>query len=120
MSTQQTIDLAIQHHRAGELGQAEAMYRRVLEVQPDQADALHIAPLNNLGNILLSQGRFAEAIDCYRRAVVINPEIARSHFNLANALGRFGRVDGAIESYRAAIGIDPRMAIAHYNLGVLL
>ena len=38
---QVAIDLAIQHHTAGELAKAESIYQQILEVDPDQPVALH-------------------------------------------------------------------------------
>ena len=43
--TRETMDAAVQdaivHHQAGRLAEAEAIYRRVLEVEPRHADARH-------------------------------------------------------------------------------
>ncbi len=49
-------NLALVHYRGGELGAAEALCRRTLLAEPDRT-ATHIL----LGEILLAQGRYAEA-----------------------------------------------------------
>jgi len=47
LTPQQAFELAVQHHRAGRLAEAEALYRRLLAAEPNSADALQrhgIAP----------------------------------------------------------------------------
>ena len=43
MSAEESLKIAMQHHQAGRLAEAEAMYRQVLSENPDYAPALHIA-----------------------------------------------------------------------------
>ena len=50
------IDQALAHHQAGRLLQAEAIYRRILKAQPDDADALHL-----LGVVAHQRGEHEEA-----------------------------------------------------------
>ena len=41
MDIQSTYRTALQHHQQGQLAQAEALYRKVLEASPQHANALH-------------------------------------------------------------------------------
>src|SRR5512146_3071008 len=41
----QTIDIALKHHQAGRLTEADAAYREVLAADPDHVDALHLSGL---------------------------------------------------------------------------
>ena len=41
----EALSMAVQHHQAGRLQAAEQIYRQVLQVQPDQADAWHLLGL---------------------------------------------------------------------------
>ncbi len=41
----QSLDLALRHHQAGELGKAEEIYCQVLSEFPQQVDALHLLGL---------------------------------------------------------------------------
>ncbi|MGH6968315.1 MAG: tetratricopeptide repeat protein, partial [Stellaceae bacterium] len=59
------------------------------------------------------------AIDCFRRAIAIEPNLAVAHFNLGNAL--LAQSDAAaIDAYRRAIEHKPDLADAHMNLGIVL
>jgi protein O-GlcNAc transferase len=102
----------VQHHQAGRLAEAEACYRRVLEAQPNHAEA-H----SNLGVALQQQRKLDEAIAAYRQAIGIKPDYAEAHSNLGVALRDQGKLDEAIAAYRQAIGIKPDYAEAHSNLG---
>jgi tetratricopeptide (TPR) repeat protein len=75
---------------------------------------------NNLGYDLAHQGRPAEAIAHYQKALKINPDFAEAHNNLGTALLNQGRLEEASEHYHQALDKDPAFAEAHNNLGVLL
>lgn len=91
---------------------AEAQFRRALELKPDLAEA-H----NNLGSQLLAHGKPAEATEHFRIAVRLTPQDPDAHSNLANGLLYENDTAGAIEQYRAAIRLQPDNFIAHNNLG---
>ena len=149
VTVQQAFDLALQHHQAGRLAEAEAVYRQILALQPNHAEALHhlgilahqlgrnelaiewirqavaLNPGNpaahgNLGEALRALGRLDEAVAAYRCALGINPRIAEIFNNLGNALKGQGRGDEAVAAYRQAIGLQPLFANAHSNLGSVL
>lgn len=111
----QELNAAIERHGAGDLDQAEAAYRRILEVNPDHPVALHL-----LGVIALQVGRPAVAIDLIGKALTRLPSYADAHFNLGNALLATDRAEEAAASYRKAIEYRPDHASAHYNLGTVL
>ena len=91
--------------------EAEASFRRALEIKPDYAEA-H----SNLGVTLREQGRLTEAEASYRRALEIKPDYAEAHSNLGNILLEQGRPTEAEASYRRALKIKPDYAEAHSNL----
>ncbi len=39
---QETLTIAVQHHRAGHLQLAEQLYRQILEVEPSEPRAWHL------------------------------------------------------------------------------
>ena len=103
---------AIQHHRAGRLHEAEALYRSILDAQPSHHDALHC-----LGIVLHQLGDDESAVDLIGKAVAVKPDGAEAHSNLGNALRELGRLDEAVAAHRQAIAVKPKYAMAHFNLG---
>jgi tetratricopeptide (TPR) repeat protein len=53
--------------------------------------------------ILYGFGRYTEAIECYDKALAINPKQDNALFNKGNALDRLEKYDEAIECYDKAI-----------------
>jgi tetratricopeptide (TPR) repeat protein len=148
LTIQQAFDLALQHHRAGHLQEAEKLYRQILVHQPNHAEATHllgmiahqvgqkdiaenlirqaiaIRPDNfgayiNLGIILAGKGELDAAIVAYRQAIAVNPNLPEGHSNLGIALNIKGQVDEAIAAHRRAIGLRPGYSEAR-NLGFAL
>jgi tetratricopeptide (TPR) repeat protein len=65
-------------------------------------------------------GRFSEAADAYRQAMVVGGPSAVASFNLANCLYALGQKERAAERYSQAAELDASFAEAWNNLGVLL
>ncbi len=57
---------------------------------------------NNLGALLLDQGKFDEAATCYQQALAIQPDYAVAHNNLGGVLLDQGQIDEAAAHYRQA------------------
>jgi protein O-GlcNAc transferase len=77
-------------------------------------------PYNNLALILASQGKLAEAISLYKKAVTINRDLWLTQTNLADTLLNQGQLDEAIAHYREAIRSNPEFVRAYYNLSYAL
>ncbi|MCC7367977.1 MAG: tetratricopeptide repeat protein [Chloroflexi bacterium] len=105
----------VQHHQASRLADAEAAYRQVLQLQPNQPDALHL-----LGVLAHQAGRHAVAVELIGQAIAGNRRVASYHGNLGVALQALGRVDEAATSLRKSVELDPTSVDGHYNLGVAL
>jgi protein O-GlcNAc transferase len=108
------LEQALVHHRAGRVAQAEAIYRRVLGEDPDNADALHL-----LGS-LIQETDPPQALGFLRRAVEIDPAAAHFHCNLGALLGRMGREEEAVACLREALRLKPQYLEAFSNLGAAL
>ena len=91
---QQSLDLAVQHHTAGRLPEAESIYQQILQADPNQPAALHL-----LGVIAHQVGKHDVAVDLIMKALAIKPDLAEAHNNLGNALQELGKLDEAITSY---------------------
>lgn len=75
---------------------------------------------NNLGKVLLQEGRTAQAQAQFMAAVALQPDSPEAHANLGNALGAQGREEEARAQYAAALAIDPAFEGARYDLGLSL
>jgi tetratricopeptide (TPR) repeat protein len=106
------FNLAVRHHQGGDLARAEALYRQILQSDPN-----HVSVLNNLAALLLTRGQVDDSIACLRQALRVQPDYAMGHVNLGNALKDRGQWSEAVQSYRQAARINARMPEAHYNLG---
>jgi tetratricopeptide (TPR) repeat protein len=69
---------------------------------------------------LAEQKRYADAIPEWRKAIELNAEEARPHFQLGLALGELGQVDEEIAEYRKAMRIEPSSAPTYTNLAIAL
>jgi len=112
---QHAIALAVQHHSAGRLSEAEKLYQQVLQADPNQPDALHL-----LGVIAYQTNRHEIAVDFIRKALANRPDFADAHYNLGNALMGLGNLDDAAASFQRAVAINPNSPAAHSNLGLAL
>jgi protein O-GlcNAc transferase len=149
INIKQSFDLAVQHHQAGRLQEAQTLYRQILAQQPTHAGAMHLLGVIaqqsgrpdiaidlirqaiarfpnfpdafvNLGNILKSTGQFDQAIAAYRQAIALRPNCAEDHEHLANALHEAGRLDESIASHHHAIALNPNSSGPYSNLGNVL
>ena len=112
MDRQRTFELAVAHHRAGRLAGAQALYRQILQVNPDDAEALQM-----LGLAAHQTGKSQEAVELVARAIAINPHAAEYRCHLGILLGTQKRWNEAIASFREAIRLNPALGEAHHNLG---
>lgn len=101
--------------RCGRLAEAEASYRRALEINPEFAEA-H----GNLADLQLEHGLTEEAAASCHRALGIRPGFAAAHRTLAKALVRGREYEAAIDSCGRALAAEPDHAEAHNTLGSAL
>ncbi|MDX2089666.1 MAG: tetratricopeptide repeat protein [Kofleriaceae bacterium] len=59
------------------------------------------------------------AIDAYRRALRLRPEMTEGWINLGRLFAESGDPQAAHDCFRSALDLDPADATAYYNLGVL-
>jgi Flp pilus assembly protein TadD len=139
------LHTATEHHRAGRLPQAEAIYRQILALNPKDPDALHLLgvlatqvghvegiPLlrsaiaqrpqfpeaySHLGSALHLRGELKEAITCYRTAIALLPDSPETWRNLGDALTLAGEPEEAARCCRHAIELQRGVPQSHNNLG---
>jgi len=93
---------AVKLHQAGDLPQAERIYRDVLRIDPRQGDALNL-----LGLIANQVGKPEEAIALVSQAVAAFPHEPEFHNTLATAYKGVGDVDSAVRHYREVMRLKP-------------
>ena len=114
-SIKQELNQGIGHQKAGRLNEAEIIFRRVLDADPNQADALNLSGVN-----AALRGENQRAVELIGRAIVIDPMVAAYHLNMGNVLYSLGRLDDASASFLSALQIKPDYAEAHNNLGLIM
>lgn len=146
LSLEQALQLAIHLHQTNYFEAAEELYRKILEIAPENPTLLHFFGLlrhqrgfseegselieaalalepdyidahNNLGNIYLQGGQAELAEACFRRVLELHPEFVTVYGNLGIALKDLGRYQEAIEFLLKAIDLEPRVAYHYQNLG---
>lgn len=136
---------ALTHHRAGNLAQAEQLYRQLLTADPHHPDAWHLlgviehqsgrhetglehigwaislrqdaAFYGNQGVILAALGRLPEAETSYRQALELQPDFVDTFNNLGECLRHQGRAAEAIAAYQQALRLAPNRFEFYSNLG---
>jgi tetratricopeptide (TPR) repeat protein len=143
------LHLALACHQQGRLPEAEALYRRVLQLEPTQADALRLigilfhqrgelelarhfleqalqAPTASadsyhaLGLALEDLGRPDAAIAAYEKALQLRPDHPPSLLQFAMACEKEDRLADAESCLRRLVAIDPNSALAHLKLATAL
>ena len=149
MDTEPKLQEGIALHQNGQLQPAELIYQQILQVNPQNAEVLHLLGtiahqvekydlainlinqaieidpnrssfFNNLGLTLQKRERFKEAIQAYKQAIELNSESAESYYNLGLLLQEQNRSSEAIQAYQDAIEINPNYSKAYNNLGSIL
>ncbi|MGD0461137.1 MAG: tetratricopeptide repeat protein [Tepidisphaeraceae bacterium] len=113
--SEQALQSAMRLHQAGQLDQAEALYREILTREPRHADSLHL-----LGMILIQRGQHGAAIELIRQAIALKPSVAAYYANLGWALTQSGQVTEAATCLRKVVALQPSNAAAFDHLGRLL
>ncbi len=94
---------------------AIAIYKTMLEVQPDYGQAW-----SNLGVAYRETMKPDEALSCFQKAVKFAPEMAEAWNNLGVAQDEFNMIENSSTSYKKAIELRPEYVSAHFNLGMTL
>jgi tetratricopeptide (TPR) repeat protein len=114
MITNGTVDKARELLARGQLAEAEALYREVLQSQPDAFWAIE-----GLAVLCFRQGHVDEAATLFSRGAAINPHSALMHANLGEALRVLGRIDQSLHHLRQAAALNPSLAQVANSLGLI-
>ncbi|HEY3918345.1 MAG TPA: tetratricopeptide repeat protein [Stellaceae bacterium] len=105
---------ALRHHQAGQLAEAERLYRHILTRDSRHADSLHL-----LGVLAYQRGQHQAAIELIGQAIELNDAVPFFHNNRGLALSALGQADTARAHYERALALKPDYVEALSNLGNL-
>jgi predicted O-linked N-acetylglucosamine transferase (SPINDLY family) len=108
----EALAIAFDHLRAGRMELAETIASRVLDADPNHAEALHLA-----GLIALQRGVPDKAVELLGRAAAIAPDNADCLHNLGVAWASSGRMVDAVAAFRRVIDLADDYPGVHTNLG---
>ncbi len=96
------------------MADAIAAYRRALEVQPDNEQALAA-----LAEIYRAQGRADAAIEGYRTVLRLDPRSPQIWYQLATLYLDLGRTKESEQTFEQALKHNPKMGAAYNSLAAL-
>jgi aspartate beta-hydroxylase len=99
----------------GDLAAAERAFSRLLEIQPDNAEALQFLATRELG-----RGNAPRAIELLRAAQRTLPQDGAILHRLGEAQILVGDLDAAADSLRQGLAVAPGMFVARLRLGSVL
>ena len=142
------LEKAIDLHQKNEFEQAQNLYEKIIEQEPNNFEATHLfaclnmqlknfdyafklisksininplhhAPHNNLGVIFKELKEYEKAIKAFTKAIDLNSNYAEAYNNLAISLKDIKLYEEAIKNFNKAIELKANYAEAYNNLGVL-
>lgn len=110
-----TLHVALEHHDRRELQEASALYREILNIDPDHADSLFL-----LGMIAAADGDRQTAVELLRAAARNRPKAAHMHLALADALLKANRRSAALQCYWRVLALEPENPLRYVQVGDVL
>lgn len=103
------------HATRADVEEAQRLYRKILEHDPRDADALYF-----LGLIASNDGREMEAADLFRQAIDVRPDDPAFWYALGMALHDLRRVSEAVDAFRSGLALQPENTTVRNNLAAAL
>ena len=85
LTIKEAIEKAVSAHKAGQLQDAEKLYKAILQAQPKHPDANH-----NLGVLTVNSGEVSKALPFFKTALESNPKVAQFWISCIGALIKIG------------------------------
>lgn len=101
-------------HDAGQLDEAERIYRQILETAPDQPDVLNL-----LGLIAQDKGAHVEACELFSKAVFFKKDNPAFFYNLAFSLKADGKFYEALDNFQKVLMLKPDVKEAYNEMGLI-
>lgn len=114
LTTDERLKEADDHLKNGRLDLAEIIYQDVLKLQQAPAGA-HV----NLGLIYARRANYTLAIECFGKAIAVNPEYVEAYVNLGVASRMVDDLDSAKAAFQAALQYKSDYSEAYNGLGTI-
>lgn len=111
---QSMLSEAIHFHKDNKIDEAKAIYNKILNIQKNHPDALHL-----LGVIELQNNNHLLAINLFNEAILQNPLNSGFYNNLGTAFKKNKDLKLALFNYNKAIEIKSDYAEAYNNRGLI-
>ena len=139
------LEYALGFHKAGRFQEAKTLYKEVLILEPQNSDALHLLGLIcleeksfetaveyiqqaikieprvnfyiSLAKVYQAKNQVEEVINCYKKALELNPEQFELYDILGNIYYNQNNYDEAEKYFKKALELKPDSAGTYYNLG---
>lgn len=105
--------LAFAYGKVGKIQMEEAALRKALALDP-ASRRVHY----NLGNVLMAQKRYDEAISEYQKEIQSKSNNSLVHLNLGRVFVLSGQPDKGISELEIAAGLMPKNPAVQFNLGL--
>lgn len=117
-STVRGVSRAMMFMHQNRFGECETLLRDLLS-RSATPESMHWVS-KNLAMALSRQGKHAEAIDYYRRAIDRRPDDGITLTDFATSLAELGRTEEAFAAFLTALELQPVFPRTHLNYGVAL
>lgn len=112
---QRTFEQGVAQHRAGQVANAERLYRQVLEADRNHEQASFL-----MAAIAIESDRSQEAVPVLERLTALHPTNANYFANLGEAYRRLADYERAAGALARAVSLNPELVQAHFNLGLVM
>ena len=112
---QEQIDYILNLFKSNQIQQALDFIDTLSKDYPDNSRLFNIR-----GACYAGLGQLDSAVQNYEKALSINPDYAKAHYNLGGALQGLGKLHDSVKSYENSTALEPENAQAHNNLAIVL
>jgi len=126
ISEERVVDFSLKpgsdHKLAFELTpqEMEKLKQEAAKAEKQKQSSAEVKAAFDAGLAFAQQGKFAEAVDEYKKALEKDQEQPYIQANMADALAKLNKNDEALAAYQKAIALKPDDGAMYTNMGVLL
>ena len=114
-----TIKCSIPIHHYGKLniGKTNSKGKEYYKIGRKKLDRVgnDLMAINELAIQAGIQGEYEEALELWKRVIVIKPNVPDAYINMATVYSQLGKYEESLLASKKAIGIAPKVKEGHYN-----